>query len=76
MGKVRQGPWAKHFSVRLAQTEMDRIDRLIARYSTPWRTATRSDVMRLVLIQGLERVEQGGVLLFPVVQRSREGGSL
>jgi hypothetical protein len=73
MGKSRRGSTVEHVSVRMTKAEIERIDALIERCSTSWRQATRSDVMRFLLIQGLECVEKGDVVLVPVLRPSKEG---
>jgi hypothetical protein len=60
----------------MTKAEIERIDALIDRCSTSWRQATRSDVLRFLLIQGLESVEKGEVVLVPVLRRSKDGGFL
>ncbi len=59
MGKSKQGSASEHVSVRLLKEDIARIDALIGSCSTWWREATRSDVVRMLVLAGLERVEQG-----------------
>lgn len=47
----------KHISVRLNQPILDRIEALILAMSTPWRPANRSDVLRAVIMAGLDVLE-------------------
>src|SRR5262249_29034186 len=42
--------------VRLAVSAVARIEALRPRYSRPWRAATRADVLRVLLLRGLEVV--------------------
>ena len=74
MGKPERGSAVEHVSVRLSKAEIERIDALIERCSMSWRRATRSDVLRLLLIRGLESVGEGDVILVPVLRGSKEGG--
>jgi hypothetical protein len=75
MGKARGGPTRTHVSVRLANTEIDRVDALIARCSTRWHQATRSDVLRLLLIQGLESAERGELFFAAALPLSKDADS-
>jgi hypothetical protein len=43
--------------VRIAATEVARLDALIAHYVRPWFKPTRSDVLRAVILSGLSAVE-------------------
>src|SRR5262249_23078615 len=52
----RRGPF-HHVSVRLQQPTIDRVDALIPAMSTPWCAARRSDVLRAVIVEGLEVLE-------------------
>ena len=52
-----QGPSHHHVSVRLQRPIIDRVDALIPAISTPWCTATRSDALRAVIVEGLEVLE-------------------
>jgi hypothetical protein len=47
----------KHISVRLNQAIIDRADALIPTLTTPWHTANRSDVLRAVILAGLDVLE-------------------
>jgi len=42
---------SEHVSVRLSKEQIERIDALIGDASTFWRTATRSDVIRILVLQ-------------------------
>ena len=52
-----RGPSHHHVSVRLQQPIIDRMDALVPALSTPWRAATRSDVLRALISEGLEVLE-------------------
>jgi Arc/MetJ-type ribon-helix-helix transcriptional regulator len=58
VGKLK-GSTGEHVSVRLVKEDIARIDALIESCSTWWRPATRSDVVRMLVLASLERVEQG-----------------
>jgi predicted DNA-binding protein len=47
----------QHVAVRLPPELVARLDALIPRLSTEWREATRSDVLRALLLKGLGDVE-------------------
>jgi hypothetical protein len=48
-----------HVSVRLAPETMARIDALAPVFSTEWHAATRSDILRGLILDALDRFEQG-----------------
>ncbi len=50
----------KHVAVRLDEQTLVRVDALILPFSTPWRTARRSDVLRALILSGLEAQARGG----------------
>jgi hypothetical protein len=50
----------KHVAVRLDEQTLVRVDALIPSLSTPWRTARRSDVLRALILSGLEAQARGG----------------
>src|SRR5262245_60298493 len=47
-----------HVAVRLDNETLTRIDAIRALLDTEWRDATRSDVLRLLILKGLEHFEQ------------------
>jgi len=47
-----------HVAVRLDTATLSRVDALKHILSTPWHEATRSDILRAVLLIGLEELEQ------------------
>lgn len=47
-----------HVAVRLDTTTLTRIDSLKDILTTPWHEATRSDILRAVILTGLEDLEQ------------------
>lgn len=44
-----------HVSVRLDEATMARVDALRPHFSTHWRSATRSDILRVLIRVGLDR---------------------
>ena len=46
------------FAIRLDDDLLDRIDALVPKLSTPWHEATRTDVIRACLLEGLPKIEQ------------------
>lgn len=46
-----------HVSVRLGPELVARVEAQIPTFSTRWRKATTSDVLRAIIITGLERLE-------------------
>jgi hypothetical protein len=44
----------KHVAVRLDDETIEQVDALIAAFSTPWRPARRSDVLRALIRAGLQ----------------------
>lgn len=46
-----------HVAVRLEPEAVARVDALIPRFTTPWRRATRSEVLRACILDALERFE-------------------
>ncbi len=48
-----------HVSIRLSKDEIARIDALIEDASPWWRKATRSDVLRMLVLTSLARIDQG-----------------
>jgi Arc/MetJ-type ribon-helix-helix transcriptional regulator len=73
--KATKGNQKTHVSVRLAQSQIDRIDALAKRCSTRWRDETRSDVLRFLLIQSLERMEQNEALIVEEFHRANAKGT-
>jgi hypothetical protein len=51
------------------------IDALVGYFSAPWHKGTRSDVVRALLTQELERAEQGELLYIVELQSPKEGSS-
>ena len=47
-----------HVAVRLDNETLTRIDAIRALLDTEWRDATRSDVLRLLILKGLEHFEK------------------
>jgi hypothetical protein len=47
-----------HVAVRLDSATLSRIDALKEVLTTPWHEATRSDILRAVILTGLESLEQ------------------
>jgi hypothetical protein len=47
-----------HVAVRLDNATLTRIDALKDVLTTPWHEATRSDILRAVILTGLENLEQ------------------
>jgi hypothetical protein len=75
MGKSRGGPKRTHVSVRLAVSEIERVDAFIHLCSTPWHEGTRSDVLRALLIQGLMRAERGELLCEAELPATKKEGA-
>ncbi len=50
---------ASHVSVRLDAATMIRVEAVAPLFSTEWRTASRSDVLRGLILDALDRFEQG-----------------
>ena len=50
----------QHVAVRLDEHTLARVDALIPSFSTPWRKARRSDVLRALILAGLEAQGKGG----------------
>lgn len=48
----------QHVAVRLDEPTLARVDALIPTLSTPWRQAKRSDVLRALLLAGLDVLEK------------------
>lgn len=46
-----------HVSVRLSAATLARVDALAHRYTKPWRTPTRSDLVRIAILAGLDALE-------------------
>jgi hypothetical protein len=47
-----------HVAVRLDNLTLERVDSLKDVLSTPWHEATRSDILRALILTGLEQLEQ------------------
>jgi hypothetical protein len=66
------GSMKTHVAVRLSDETIARIDALIPRYSAPWHRATRSDILRALVLEALEHTERsGGLALAPRPARRR-----
>ena len=52
----RRGP-SPHISLRLDLSTLGRVDAFIPAMSTPWRAAKRSDVLRALILEGLQVLE-------------------
>ena len=55
---MRSTPFTEHVALRLKLEQVTRIDAQIPRFSTPWRKATRSDVVRALVLEGLSAAEK------------------
>ncbi len=49
----------KNIAVRLPVELIERIDAMVPLFSTSWRLALRSDVLRAAIMLGVERLEAG-----------------
>jgi hypothetical protein len=49
-----------HVSVRLDAETMARVDALAPAFSTEWHAATRSDILRGLILDALDRFDHGG----------------
>ncbi len=58
-GKARM-PAKKPFGVKLDDATLARVRAVQARLSSPWRDATLSDTLRVLVLQSLARVEEHG----------------
>jgi hypothetical protein len=59
-GKPASGPHrepSRHLSLRLDLSTLGRVDAFIPAMSTPWRAAKRSDVLRALIVEGLQVLE-------------------
>ena len=63
-----------HVAVRLDEETVVRIDSLRSLLDMKWRAAKRSDVLRLLILHGLERMEQehGAALAAASTQKKRQ----
>jgi hypothetical protein len=75
MSKSRRAPAKEHVSIPMDKADIARIDALTDCFSAPWRKGTRSDVVRALLTQELERAEQGELLYIIELRIPKEGGS-
>ena len=48
----------KHVSIRLDEATLARVDALASEFSTEWRGATRSDILRALIQRALELYER------------------
>jgi hypothetical protein len=53
-------PPPHHVSVRLDPEILARVDALAPAFSTEWHAATRSDIVRALILDALPRFEKGG----------------
>ncbi len=53
-------------AVRIGEDVQERLDALVPKLSTAWHEATRSDVLRAVLMRGLPLVEKDHKVKLPV----------
>ena len=66
----------RHVSVRLGTETIARVDALAPRFSSPYRPATRSDVLRALILKALaDQEEEAGRAGHPVEQGPGEGPS-
>ena len=64
----------RHVSVRLGTETIARVDALAPQLSSPYRPATRSDVLRALILTALAaRQEEGGRAGLPVERGQGEG---
>lgn len=49
----------RHVAVRLEEEVLSKVDALIPKFSKPWRTAKRSDVLRALIVAGLAAHDRG-----------------
>ena len=75
MSKSKRAPAKEHVSIPMDEADNARLDALTDCFSAPWRKGTRSDVVRALLTQELERAEQGELLYIIELQSRKEGGS-
>jgi metal-responsive CopG/Arc/MetJ family transcriptional regulator len=54
---------SEHVAVRLDETLLARVDALIPQLSEPWHAATRSEVLRKLILTGLDLAERDPSLL-------------
>ena len=62
----------RHVSVRLGTETIARVDALAPQFSSPYRPATRSDVLRALILSALAALEKAGGAGDPV--EGGEGG--
>jgi hypothetical protein len=63
----------RHVSVRLDAETIARVDALAPRFSSPYRPATRSDVLRALILTALADQEKAGRAGHPVERGPGEG---
>ena len=66
-----KGRGTEHVSIRLTSEELARIKKLIPEFSRPWREATLSDAVRLLIRIGLEST--GEIVTSMSVLKTQEG---
>jgi hypothetical protein len=49
----------RNVGVRLDDATIARVDALASRYAQPWRTPSRSDLLRIAILSGLDAEEKG-----------------
>ncbi len=63
----------RHVSVRLGTETIARVDALAPRFSSPYRPATRSDVLRALILTALAGLDEAGRAGAPVEREPGEG---
>jgi len=64
-----------HVAVRLDNPTLTRVDALKGVLSTPWHEATRSDILRAVILAGLESMEEEHKGSLPKRKKARSSGT-
>jgi hypothetical protein len=64
-----------HVSVRLDAGTMERVAALAPAFSTEWRVATRSDILRGLILDALERFEKSAAHPAGRARASRDAGT-
>ena len=65
-----RGRPVKHTSIRMDEETLARVEALRPRYSQPWRKATRTDILLILILQGLGVKERGETASCEVVRSS------
>lgn len=58
--KTQPPPHPSHVSVRVDAPTLARVDALAPRYTHEWRAPTRSDLVRIAILAGLDALETDG----------------